>query len=138
MASSNAERLRGGYEGLAATGAWPGERELLRPDFELHQDPMLDDAKTFRGADAPGALIALTAQSIVEPTMRAERFIETPAGEIVVFVRVIGRGRASGIAINKEQAHVWRFEGEQAREMTVHASPNEALRALGLDAWPAA
>lgn len=137
MASSNTERLRAGYQGLAATGAWPEEPALLGPEFELHQDPMLDNAKVFRGPDAPTELIALTAQSFSEPAVRAARFIEAPAGEIVVFVHISGRGRASGIAINREQAHVWRFEGEQAREMTVHASPNEALRALGLDQWPA-
>jgi hypothetical protein len=137
MASSNTERLRAGYEQLAATGAWPSESALLGPNFELHQDPMLDAAKVFRGPDAPTALIALTAESFSEPTVQAARFIEAPAGEIVVFVRVSGRGKASGIAINREQAHVWRFEGEEAREMTIHGSPNEALRALGLHQWPA-
>ncbi len=133
MASSNIERLRAGYEGLAATGRWPAAPGLLGPVFELHQDPILDNAAVFRGAEAPAALMALTAESISEPTVQPERFIEAPAGEIVVVVRVSGRGRASGIAINRQQAHVWRFEGEQAREMTVHGSPAEALRALGLD-----
>ncbi len=136
MASSNTERLHAGYEVLAATGTWPAEPALLGPDFELHQDPMLDNARVFRGAEAPAALMALTAESFSEPAVQAERFVETPAGEIVVIVRVSGRGRASGLAINRQQAHVWRFEGEEAREMTVYGSPNEALRALGLDEWP--
>jgi ketosteroid isomerase-like protein len=136
VASSNAERLRTGYEALAATGSWPAAPALLGPSFELHQDPMLDNARVFRGDEAPAALIALTAESLSEPTVQAERFIEAPAGEIVAIVRVSGRGRASGIAINRQQAHVWRFEGVQAREMTVHGSPDEALRALGLDEWP--
>ena len=136
MAKPNAERLQAGYEALAATGVWPAEPPLLGPRFELHQDPLLDDARIFRGPDAPAALMALTAESVSEPTVRAERFIATPGGEILVIVRVSGHGRASGIAINKEQAHVWRFEGEEAREMTVHGSPDEARRALGLDEWP--
>jgi hypothetical protein len=83
--------------------------------------------------DAPEALLAPTAESFSEPAVQPERFIEAPAGEIVVIVRVSGRGKASGIAIDRQQAHVWRFEGHDAREMTVHGSPQEALRALGLD-----
>jgi ketosteroid isomerase-like protein len=136
MASSNIERLRAGYDAFATTGGWPVEPGLLGPDFELHQDPMLDNARVFRGADAPAALMTLAAEAVAEPGVHAERFIEAPGGEIVVIVRVSGHGRASGIAINREQAHVWRFVGEQAREMTVHGSPAEALRALGLDEWP--
>jgi ketosteroid isomerase-like protein len=136
MASSNAERLRAGYEGLTATGSWPAELAPLGPEFELHQDPILDNARVFRGADAPAALLALIAESVSDTTVQAERFIETPTGEIVALVRVSGRGRASGIAINRHQAHIWRFEGDAAREMTVHGSPHEALRALGLDEWP--
>lgn len=138
MASSNTERLRAGYQALATTGRWPAEPVLLGAGFELHQDPMLDNANVFRGADAPAALLTLIAQSFAEPEVQAERFIEAPGGEIVVIVRVTGRGKASGIAIKKEQAHVWRFEGEAACEMTVHGSAKEALRALDLEDWPAA
>jgi hypothetical protein len=133
MASSNVERLRAGYEALASTGTWPAEPALLGPDFELHQDPIMDNAKIFRGPDAPAALIALSAESFSEPAFQAEQFIEMPAGEIVVIVRVSGRGKASGIALDRQQAHVWRFDGQDAREMTVHGRAGEALRALGLD-----
>jgi len=135
MATPNTERLRAGYEGLAATGSWPDE-PALGVDFELHQDPILDDARVFRGTEAPAALLALVAESFSEPTVHAERFIEAPAGEVVAIVRIVGRGRASGIAISRQQAHVWRFEGDEAKQMTVHGSPDEALRALGLEEWP--
>ncbi len=132
------EQLRAGYEALAQTGEWPTEPAPLGAEFELHQDPVLDNAKVFRGPGAPAALIALTAESLAEPAVRAERFIEAPAGEIVVIVRVSGHGRASGIAIDRQQAHIWRFEGQNARELTVHGSSEDALRALGLHEWPPA
>jgi ketosteroid isomerase-like protein len=133
MASSNMARLQAGYESLTATGSWPAESSLLGPDFELHQDPALDNARIFRGPDAPAVLIALMAESFSDPAVHADRFIEASAEEIVVVVRVSGRGRASGIAINRQQAHVWRFDREQAQEMTVYGSAREALRALGLN-----
>jgi hypothetical protein len=133
MASSNVERLRAAYEDLAARGEWPEEPPLLGPGFELHQDPVLDNAKVFRGPDAAAALMELTGQSISELTVEAERFIEAPSGEIAVVVRTSGRGRASGIAIDRHQAHVWRFEGPEPRQMVVHGRADEALRKLGLD-----
>jgi ketosteroid isomerase-like protein len=136
MAGSNGSHLRASYEALAATGNWPEEPMLLGASFELHQDPMLDSARVFRGADAPAALMALASESLIEPAVEPERFIEAPAGEIVVIVRVSGQGRASGIATHRQQAHIWRFDGRDAREMTVYGSPDEALRALGLDEWP--
>jgi hypothetical protein len=49
MPISNTERLRAGYEALAATGEWPAELAPLGPSFELRQDPVLDNAKVFRG-----------------------------------------------------------------------------------------
>ena len=136
MGSPNAERLRAGYEAFGATGNWPESPELLGEDFELHQDPVFDDARVFRGAGAPAELLALTARVVADATVEAERLIDLPGGEIVAFVRISGRGKASGIAIDRHQAHVWRFEGDRARQMTVHGSPAEALRALGLDQWP--
>ncbi len=131
--STNSERLSAAYEGLAATGSWPAEHGLLGPDFELHQDPFLDNARVFRGPEAPDALIALMAESFAGIALEAERFIEAPGGKIVVIVRISGRGQASGIAIDRQQAHVWRFDGQDAREMTVHGRAVEALRALGLE-----
>jgi len=136
MGSQNAERLRAGYEAFAASGNWPEGQKLLAEDFELHQDPILDDARVFRGTGAPAELLALVGGAVSEPTVEAERLIDLPTGEIVAFVCVSGRGRASGIAITRQQAHVWRFDGDQARQMTVHGSPAEALKSLGLDEWP--
>jgi hypothetical protein len=135
MAGPNTDRLRAGYEALAGNGSWPAEPPLLGPDFELHQDPMLDTAKVFRGPDAPAELIATTSGWLPELTIAVDRFIETGPAEVVAIVRLSGRSR-SGMSLNREQAHVWHFEGERAREMTVHGSPREALRVLGLEEWP--
>ena len=76
--------------------------------------------------------MALAAESVSEPTVQAERFIEAPTGEIVAIVRVSGRGRASGIAINRQQAHVWRFEGERARR----DDHSRQSRRSTASAWP--
>ena len=49
--------------------------------------------------------------SIRDVVVEAERFAESGGGDIVALVRVRGKGRASGIAIDREQAHLSSFDG---------------------------
>lgn len=124
-------RLRSSYDILAQTGEWPTDG-LLASDFELHQDAFVDTAKVFHGPDAARQLMRNFKQAIRDVSLEAERFIEGPAGEVVVIVRARGRGQGSGIAIDKQQAHVWTFTGDKAARMVIYGQPAEAFRAVGL------
>jgi ketosteroid isomerase-like protein len=131
MSSENSERLRTAYETLRDTGAWeaPG---LLAADFELHQDPMFDAGRTFHGPESPGDMLNTFAASFLDVVVEAERFVESGSGDIVALVRLRGKGRASGTAIEREQAHVWSFEGPTAVRMTVFGDRREGLRTAGI------
>jgi ketosteroid isomerase-like protein len=131
MAQPTLEELRSSYEALARTGEWPGGG-LLATDFKLHQDPMLDAGKVFHGPEAPNELMSGFRQAFTDTTFESERFIEAPAGELVVIVRVRGRGQASGIGLERLQAHVWTFDEEHAISMVVYGVASEGLRAVGL------
>src|SRR5262249_32814618 len=133
MGSEIGERLHTAYEALSSTGMWesPG---LLAADFELRQDPVVDAARTFHGPDSPGEMLKLLEASFGDVVIEAERFLESGRGDIVALVRVRGRGRASGIAIDREQAHVWSFDGPTAVRMTVFSDRREGLQAAGLSA----
>jgi ketosteroid isomerase-like protein len=131
MSSENSERLSAVYDTLASTGAWesPG---LLAADFELRQDPVLDAGRTFHGPGGPGELLQMLEASFRDVVVEAERFVEGGGGDIVAMVRVRGHGRASGIAIDREQAHLWSFDGPTAVRMMVFGDRGEALQAAGL------
>jgi ketosteroid isomerase-like protein len=131
MTNRNSDRLRTAYEKLSSTGAWdsPG---LLATDFELHQDPVLDVRRTFRGPDSPDEMLKMLEASFSDVVVEAERFAESGGGEVVALVRVRGKGRASGIAIDREQAHLWSFDGSTAVRMTVFGNRREALEKAGL------
>jgi len=133
MSSENGERLHSAYEALSSTGTWdsPG---LLAAEFELHQDPVVDAGRTFHGPDGPGEMLKVLEASFADVVVEAERFLEGGRGEIVALVRVRGRGRASGIAIDREQAHLWSFDGPTAVRMTVFSDRREGLKAAGLSA----
>jgi len=131
--AENVARLRASYEVLTRTGEWPKDG-LLGPDFKLHQDSSFDSAGVFHGPDAPGELMRRMQQGFQDMSFEAERFIEAPAGEVLAIVRVRARGKASGTAIDKQQAHVWSFTDGQATTMTVYGRPAEGLEAVGLEA----
>jgi ketosteroid isomerase-like protein len=133
MSSENRERLRTAYETLSSTGAWASPA-LLAADFELHQDPLLDAGRTFHGPDGPGEMLNMLAASLLDVVVEAEGFVEGDSGEIVALVRVRGKGRASGIAIEREQAHLWTFDGRTAARMTVFGDRRAGLQAAGLSA----
>ncbi len=132
MSQEKSDPLRGGYQALSRTGEWPDDG-LLAPDFELHQDPFVDTAKAFQGPGAPGEIMRGLQGAFREISFEVERVIEAAAGTVVVLARVRGRGRASGTAIDKEQAHVWTFSGDRAIRMRIYARPAEALKAVGLE-----
>ena len=133
MTSGNSERLRTAYETLSSTGAWdsPG---LLAADFELVQDPVVDAGRTLHGPDSPGQMLRTLEASFRDIVVEAERFVESGGGEIVALVRVRGKGQASGIAVDREQAHLWSFDGSTAVRMTVFGNRREGLEAAGLSA----
>jgi ketosteroid isomerase-like protein len=130
-AQENIDRLRNGYEALGRTGEWPGDG-LLASDFELHQDAVVDAAGAFRGPDAPAQLIGRMQQAFRDISFEAQSFVEAPNGEVMVVVRTRGHGKASGMAVDKEQAHVWTFADGRAIGMRIYGQRAEALKALGL------
>ncbi len=131
MSQQTMDELRSSYEALHRTGEWPGNG-LLAADFKLHQDPMMDAGKVFDGPDAPSELIRGFRAAFRDLTFESERLIEAPAGEVVAIVRVTGRGHASGMSLDRRQAHVWTFEAENAISMVVYGRAAEGLKAVGL------
>jgi ketosteroid isomerase-like protein len=125
--------VRSGYAVLSSSGEWPADG-LLAEGFEVHQDRFIDTARVFRGPGAPGELMRTLAQSFSEITLELDTVLEAPDGRLVATVAVRGRGAASGIAIDKRQAHVWSFSNGEATTMQIHGQPAEALKAVGLEA----
>lgn len=54
-----------------------------------------------------------------ELSFGGKRFFEAPGGEIVVFIRVRGRGLGSGVEIDNGIAWVWTFRGDEAIRLVV-------------------
>lgn len=131
MSQENVDRLRAAYEAFNQTGEIVVAH--LAPDFELRQaSSIIDTAGVFRGPDAFRDVLRELEESFEDFNSEAERFIEAPTGEIVVFVHVLGRGRGSGAEMDNRIAHVWTFRDDKAVRMVAYEEPADALEAVGL------
>src|ERR1043165_6862862 len=124
------ELVRSGYESLSR-GTF--DVDLLANDFELLQaSSIIDSAGIFRGRDAVGEVLAELRASFEELDFAPEEIVDVGNGKVLVLVHPLGRGRASGMAVNNHIAHVWTFRDGKAARLVVYEEPSEALKAVGL------
>lgn len=131
MSQKHIEGLREDFDAFNRTGQINIDR--LAPDFEMHQAAsVIDTAGIFRGRDSLQQSLDELQGAFEGLWFEAEKFFESPAGEIVVFVRVRGRGVGSGVEIDNRIAWVWAFRREEAVRLVVYEEQTEALEAVGL------
>jgi ketosteroid isomerase-like protein len=128
---SNVEQLRAAYEAFNATGEIVVTH--LAPDFEMRQaSSIIDSAGVFHGPNAFRAVLLELEEAFEDFRTEAEKFIEAPTGEIVVLVRVLGRGRGSGAEMDNRIAHVWTYRGDKAVRMVAYEEQADAIAAADL------
>jgi ketosteroid isomerase-like protein len=128
---SNVEQLRAAYEAFNATGEVVVTH--LAPDFEMRQaSSIIDSAGVFHGPNAFRAVLLELEEAFEDFRTEAEKFIEAPTGEIVVLVRVLGRGRGSGAEMDNRIAHVWTYRGDKAVRMVAYEEQADAIAAADL------
>jgi ketosteroid isomerase-like protein len=70
---------------------------------------IVDTAGVFHGRDALRDALRELQEAFEELSFEAEKFIEAPDGEVVVFIRARGRGRGSRVEIDNRIAHLWTY-----------------------------
>jgi ketosteroid isomerase-like protein len=129
--SQNIDRLRARLDEFNRTGELVVD--LLAPDFEMQPaSSVVDLPGVLHGRDALRDSLRELRESFEELTFEAEKFIEAPAGEVVILIHAQGRGRKSGVAVDNHIAWVWTFRQNKAVRMVVFEEPREALEAVGL------
>src|SRR5690349_5165877 len=86
----------------------------------------------FRGREGLAQMAAMLRGAWSEWRFEVERFLD--AGDrVVVFVRVIARGRGSGVPIELPDAHLVTLRGRRIACTRVYRDRAEALKAVGLE-----
>jgi ketosteroid isomerase-like protein len=127
MSEENVEMLRAAYEGWNAGKGF--DPELLTPDVEFIQ-PEIGDAD-YHGRE--GVARGIDELTTVFDEVRAEPedfFVAGP--HVVVFVRLSGVAKGSGVPVELPLAHLFRFRGKQVDRWHAYADRAEALKAVGL------
>ena len=127
MSQANVEMLRAAYKGFNLNKHF--DLDLLAPDVEFTQ-PEIGES-VYHGRDG----VARGVQELLDvfDDIRAEPEEFFVAGsEVVVFVRLSGRARTSGVPVEDRLAHVFRFRGEQVDRWHTYADRAQVLKAVGL------
>jgi ketosteroid isomerase-like protein len=103
------------------------EYELRLPGGYPEGEPV------FRGREGFEQLAAMLRDAWAEWPFEPERFIEA-GDEVVVFVRVVAKGSASGGPIELPDAHVVTLRDGRLTSICVYRDRSEALEAVGLQA----
>ena len=104
--------------------------ELLTPDVEFMQPEIGQSTYFGREGVARGVQELLDVFDDVQAV--PEEFFDVDE-QVVVFVRLSGRARGSGVPVEFPLAHVFRFRGEHVDQWHTYADRNEALKAVGLE-----
>jgi ketosteroid isomerase-like protein len=131
MSRQNVEFLRRGYEALhrgdlETFNALP--RERLGPEFVFHS---VWDGRVFKGFEGTQEWIADTREVWENYEQKVEEIVDL-GEDVLVVVRIAGRGGGSGVPVSQELAVVWTFEGDKAVRARSFRSRAEALEAARL------
>lgn len=105
--------------------------EYADPDFELRVPASYPDLEGARGLDALHAMTQALGEVWEEWRYETETYFEG-GNRIVVFVRLLARGKGSGVPIELPGAHVWTFQSGKVLSMDVHFDRTAALEEAGL------
>jgi ketosteroid isomerase-like protein len=109
-------------------------RDYLAEEYELRLPGGYPEGEpVFRDREGLAQMAAMLRDAWAEWRFEPERFID--AGDrVVVFVRVVARGSASGVPIELPDAHVVTLRDGRLTSTCVYRDRSEALEAAGLHA----
>jgi ketosteroid isomerase-like protein len=102
------------------------------PDIEWDLSQRLIDPEKYQGHEGIKRFFEQQLEAWEEaPLMEAEELIDA-GDQVVAFVRVHGRGKGSGAAVDARIAQVWTIRGGKATRLEYYGDRTQALVAVGL------
>jgi ketosteroid isomerase-like protein len=106
--------------------------DRLDPEIAMIESSTIPGATSAYGIDAVRRYMASFANYWDEIRFEPQEYID--AGEqVIVVARLVGRGKASGVDVNRVWAYVWTVRDGKALRMEGYANRAEALKAVGLE-----
>jgi ketosteroid isomerase-like protein len=107
-------------------------REYYDEQVEVRMPPDYPEGEqVLYGKQGMSRVVGMLRDSWTKWLFRAERFID--AGDrVIVLIRVVAEGGASGIATERETAHVWGIRDGRLSSIQIYRDREDALKAVGL------
>jgi ketosteroid isomerase-like protein len=128
MSQENVEVVRAIYEGWLR-----GEAgfDKFDPEIAMFESTTLPGAASAVGIDAVRRYVESFARHWDAIRFEPSEYID--AGDrVVVVARLVGRGKMSGVDVERTWAYVWTVRGSKVLRMDGYESRGEALEAVGL------
>jgi ketosteroid isomerase-like protein len=130
MSQENVEIVCDAYARYNAGERTP-ELWFWHPDAEYHAAREDPDSAVHRGIDAIRRQFASWQEAY--PDLRVEILDAQANGDqVLLWVRFVGHGAASGIPLDMELAHLYTMRDGKAGRVVEYMNRNEALEAAGL------
>jgi ketosteroid isomerase-like protein len=105
---------------------------LCAPDFRLDMSDRVFNPEVYSGHEGIRRFVAEVRE--VWEAFTWQPTDVTEAGDVVVaLIHSVGRGRGSGVEIDRDSAMVWRIPEEKLLALTFYRDPSAARQAAGID-----
>jgi ketosteroid isomerase-like protein len=128
VSQENAELVRSIYAVWERGGS---AIDMFDQEIEMIESSVVPGATTARGVDAVARYIASFVNYWDGVQIQPEEYIDA-GDQIIVVARFVGRGKSSGVDVDRIWAYVWTIRDGKALRMEAYAERGEALRAVGL------
>lgn len=132
MSEDNVELVRGVFEAHDRRD-WDAVYSFYAPDIVWEDiDGIWGDWGTARGVDGVRAAWRRWLGVLERPTFAAEEFRDA-GDQVLVRVRMSGRGRESGVDVEQVITMLWTVRAGRIQRVRVYRNRADALEAVGLD-----
>lgn len=107
--------------------------DRMHPEISMFEADTIPGAASAVGIDAVRRYMESFARYWEQIRFEPTEFVDA-GDQVVVVARLVGRGKGSGVAVEREWAYVWTMSAGKVRRMDGYPSRADALRAVGLEA----
>jgi ketosteroid isomerase-like protein len=123
-----ADRIRRGYEAFLH-GDVERMLPLLRPDFELHEEPELPGGRVWHGPEGFRSYLTEAGARWTELTLELDEVTPVDESTFVVSGTMRGMGSMSGAGVDAHFAHVFELQQGLAMRIRMFFDREQALAA---------
>jgi uncharacterized protein len=124
--------LESSYAALAR-GDLEAALRYVDPEAEIATSgAFLDQGVVYRGHEGAREFFAMVDEAFDELAYELLELEEVDDDRVLAIVRLRGRGKGSGLEVDRKGAHLWTLRGDTAIRMEGFADPDTARAAAGL------